>query len=152
MNGVGKGLGELVIYQPPLTADKMKSIYKTGLWKSALAMYGEHGDWWLLYDNDPRHKAQVTIQWLNDNLVRRRIDFPPYSPDLNVIENLWPIFLQFIDRHPQQTQSQLEEAVVSAWNEMRKDERVKEICKRLARSMPSRLTEVIENKGHKTHY
>ena len=78
-------------------------------------------NWWLLYDNDPRHKAQVPIQWLNENLVRRRIDFPPYSPDLNPIENLWAYLVPRVDKHFAKTEEQLKKAIQAEWTKIPED-------------------------------
>ena len=141
------GVGEIYFYDEPLTGDKMKRIYKECLWKSARKVFEENADWWLLYDNDPRHTAQVTIQWLSENLVRRRIDFPPYSPDLNPIENLWAYLVPRVDKHYAQTEEQLKKAIQYEWSKIPKD-----YLSNLANSMPTRCQEVIDHQGHKTHY
>jgi hypothetical protein len=143
----GGGVGDIYFYEEPLTADKMKAIYKQCLWSSARGLFGVDADWWLLYDNDPRHKAQVTVQWLNDNFVHRRIDFPPYSPDLNPIENLWPDLVARVDAHHPKTREDLENAIRTEWTKTSTS-----LLRRLADSMPKRLQELIEHKGHKTHY
>ena len=105
------GVGEIYFYDEPLTGDKMKKIYKECLWKSARKVFSENADWWLLYDNDPRHTAQVSIQWLNDNFVRRRIDFPPYSPDSNPIENLWAYLVPRVDKYNAKSEQELKNAI-----------------------------------------
>jgi hypothetical protein len=89
----------------------------------------------------------VTVQWLNENMVRRRIDFPPYSPDLNPIENLWPLLVSRVDKHNAKTKEELEHAIRTEWVKT-----PAELCCKLADSMPKRIAEVISNKGHKTHY
>jgi hypothetical protein len=143
----GVGVGYIYFYDEPLDANKMKIIYKNCLLQSAAHLFGVNADWWLLYDNDPRHKAQVTIQWLSDNLVRRRIDFPPYSPDLNPIENLWAYLVPRVDKHNAKTDEQLKNAIQVEWTKIPKD-----YLFNLANSMPKRLQEVIDHNGHKTHY
>jgi hypothetical protein len=143
----GSGVGDIYFYDEPLTGDKMKKIYEKCLWQSARRLFGNDSDWWLLYDNDPRHKSQVTIQWLNEHFVHRRIDFPPYSPDLNPIENLWPDLVARVDSHYAKTKEELENAIKYEWIKTSKV-----LLKQLAASMPSRLQEVIDHNGHKTHY
>jgi DDE superfamily endonuclease len=143
----GGGVGNIYFYDDPLTADKMKKIYKDCLWQSANKLFGVDADWWLLYDNDPRHKAQVTIQWLSENFVRRRIDFPPYSPDLNPIENLWAYLVARVDKYNAKTDEELKQAILKEWAKIPKDFLIN-----LAHSMPKRCQEVIDHQGHKTHY
>jgi hypothetical protein len=43
----------------------------------------------LLQDNARVHTAAHTIAWLQENGVNL-LTIPPYSPDLNPIEHLWP--------------------------------------------------------------
>ena len=123
----------------------MKAIYKKCLWNSARRIWGENVDWWLLCDNDTRHKAGITIQWLNENYVRRRIDFPPKSPDLNAIENLFFYLARAVETHNPTTQEELENAIRIEWAKIPLN-----LLKNLAHSMPKRCKEVIMHKGHKT--
>ena len=50
-------------------------------------------------DNAPTHTANIVQDWLRnwveDNSIQV-VDWPPYSPDLNPIENLWKLLKEGI--------------------------------------------------------
>ncbi len=141
------GVGDIYFFDDTLTALTVKAIYKECLWRTARRLFAANADWWLLYDNDTRHTADVTIQWLNENMIRRRIQFPPFSADLNPIENMWADLMRRVDTHNAQTREQLEKAIRAEWPKTSQT-----LCAKLASSMPKRLQEVIDHNGHKTHY
>ena len=81
------GVGDIVIFTENLDAQLMKNILNQHLIKSARLLIPT-GSWWLLQDGDPKHRSVLVQTWLFNHGVQL-IDFPPYSPDVNPIENLW---------------------------------------------------------------
>ncbi len=63
-------------------------------------------------DNAPRHSAKMTREKLQE-LSIERLPWPPASPDLNPIENIWQIIKQQLRKYTPAitTIAQLQEAV-----------------------------------------
>lgn len=102
--------------------------------------------WVLMQDNDPKHTSKRTKQWFK----MERIDvmeWPPQSPDLNPIENLWTDVKFTVSKAKPRNVQQLWEEVQSAWLSI-----PVERCQRLVNSMPRRCKSVLENKGLSTKY
>ena len=104
------------------------------------------GEWWLLWDNDKKHKSKLIQDWLFLNGVQC-IDFPPYSPDLNPIENLWSIFKRRVEKRNATNIEQLKAHLMEEWAATDTKTLVS-----LSHSMPARCKAVIANQGHKTKY
>ena len=109
-----------------------------------------------MQDNAPIHKSRVSLQWFDDNSVSLLAGWPPYSPDLNPIEHLWPRLKELIYH--------LDPELDDITN---KDRQYEALCRVLPRafaqisepivdaclnSMRSRLQAVIDAQGWHTKY
>jgi len=75
------------------------------------------------------------------------LDFPPRSPDLNIIENVWPRVNKLIDREHPTTQQAVSDAFKKCWDEVSLD-----VFTDFAQSMPARIAAVIAANGDATKY
>lgn len=81
------GTGNLTVIEGILNARTYVEILRDNLFQSASKL-GIRDDFLFQQDNDPKHTARVTKEFLLYK-VPRRLNTPPQSPDLNPIENLW---------------------------------------------------------------
>jgi len=124
----------------------MKHILNQRLLQSAKQLFAANTTWWFLQDNDPKHRSNLVKKWLHDKGVQC-IDFPPYSPDCNPIENLWHDLKVRVETHNATNIEQLEEHVLLEWQRTNTG-----LLARLSDSMPRRCKAVIKNSGHLTDY
>ena len=108
-----------------------------------------------MHDNAPVHTAGI-VQRVLAELGIEVMKWPPYSPDLNPIENLWALLkYKVYELYPeleyapnnQETFNQLVEAAKEAWHLI--DER---ILRHLCESMPHRVQAVLIADGWYTKY
>ena len=99
-----------------------------------------------MQDNAPCHKAKVVMCYLSVQDLEI-MDWPPQSPDLNPIENLWKTLgVKVMERNPTNT----EDLWVKLQEELSKISI--EDCQELIRSCSRRCAAVIESKGSFTKY
>jgi transposase len=124
------------------------------LYASYLPDLLEPGDIFM-QDNAPVHTARIVKQILHELGIIVMI-WPPFSPDLNPIENLWALMKAEIYRlHPEletasdtdDTLGRLVEAAKEAWHAI--DEA---ILRNLIDTMPHRVAAVIVAEGWYTKY
>jgi transposase len=123
----------------------MRDILFTHLIQSARRLV-PGGTWWLLHDNDPKHRSVLVKRWLFEKGVQV-MDFPPYSPDLNPIENLWNNLKRRVEKHNATNIEELKDALNTEWYATSTD-----FLAELVQSMPRRCQAVVQSKGHKTKY
>jgi transposase len=93
------------------------------------------------HDNDPKHTAKITKSFMEDNDITL-LEWPSCSPDLNPIENVWKILKERVHKRKPKTKDEFIRIIEDEWEKIDKN-----ILKSLIRSMPTRIKEVIKNKG-----
>ncbi len=99
-------------------------------------------------DNAPIHTSNLAKNWRTDMGIEE-LPWPPQSPDLNPIEQIWKILKDSIqDRKPPVKRVEdLEGVLQEEWKRLDL-EKVND----LVESLPNRISEVIKQKGFNTHY
>jgi transposase len=100
-------------------------------------------------DNDPKHTSKKTEKWLKENNIQV-LDWPPYSPDMNPIENAWYYLKSKLGQYERAPTSinELWERVADVWY----NQVTKEYCVKLIEGMPKRIEAVIKAKGGATKW
>jgi transposase len=104
-------------------------------------------NFWFQQDNAPSHKAQSTTAFLNANAVEV-LPWPPYSPDLSPIENMWAVVKRRIREQGSTSIEELSHLFVEIWT----SPEMICMCRTLMDSMPRRIEMCIKNKGGYTKY
>jgi Winged helix-turn helix len=92
------------------------------------------------------HTSAVTTKWLNDNIPSyiKPQDWPPNSPDLSPIENLWSILSLSVYKDPEPKNiAQLKRRLQQAWKSVKV-----ETLQKMIQSMPDRVRAVMKEKGN----
>ncbi len=97
-------------------------------------------------DNDPKHTAKITKEWLHNNYVTV-LEWPSQSPDLNPIEHLWRDLKMAVHQRLPSNLTELERICKEEWQRIPKSR-----CEKLVASFPKILMAVLNQKGASTKY
>lgn len=128
------GVGQLVFIPrtPKFTSNAYVQLLEDHLVPSIESALEKHNeDWYLLQDNDPKHKAAATIEYFIEKGIPL-IDWP-----LHPIENLWRI---------------MKEELVKEGFHAHSRKEIEDKLNDLVFSMPSRLRACIDAKGGPTRF
>jgi molybdate transport repressor ModE-like protein len=137
-----------------ITAEEYEQVMKTTLLPGGRSLFTQGngiGSWVFQQDNDPAHKdaSKHLRAWNNKHKssVRLLANWPPNSPDLSPIENVWAWMEAKLNALGCATFSQYKEAVMKISQQVPKS-----MLANLYKSMPRRLELVLANGGGKTGY
>jgi hypothetical protein len=136
-----------------ITAGEYKEVLKDTLLPCGKKVFSQQGisTWTLQQDNDPTHKcaAAVIEQYNQDNAssVQLLQPWPPNSPDLNPIENLWAWVQQQVDQMGCNSFEEFKAAVLDTIAAVPKQHLVN-----LCDSIKKRLQAVVATEGDLSKY
>ena len=143
---LGSSLGPLVIVPKNINGEKYVETLKNNLlpWMKQLPKQ----KFILMQDNAPAHKKKSTLDTLA-SLDISVMPWPPQSPDLNLLENVWELLSKQVYKNGRQFTSikNLLAAVQSAWSTIDKTD-----LENLVKTMPKRIEQVYVRNGSQTDW
>jgi len=142
----GQGLGSLVAIDGTINAAKYVDLLTHHLIPQINAFPNHQ----LIFqqDNAPSHTAILVREFLQANNVEV-LPWPPYSPDMNCIENLWAVLKRKVQQRPHGSREALIAAAQDVWQN---DEELRENAIAMANSMPRRIEALRRARGGPTGY
>ncbi len=139
------GTGRLVAIEGKMNAAKYREILDENLLQSAQDLrLGRR--FTFQQDNDPKHTAKITKEWLHNNSVTV-LEWPSLSPDLNPIKHIWRDLKMAVHQRLPSNLTALERICKEEWQRIPKSR-----CEKLVASFPKRLMAVLNQKGASTKY
>ena len=102
---------------------------------------------WVQLDNDPKHKSNDTMNFLQERARARIFHHLSQSPDLNILEDLWSYLDRKVKASHVKSIGALKRKLKKEWDLLSWDE-----IRKSADSMPARLAECVQLQGARTHY
>jgi len=136
-----------------ITASEYVEVLNTTLLPEATRIFSTTGvgSFVLQQDNDPTHRVAVTTvaKWNIRHASSQKVlnEWPPNSPDLNPIENVWAYVQAKVNALGCESFDEFRQAVL---DEMMTVPRT--LTSKLFKSVPKRLAKVLESGGGKTKY
>lgn len=111
------------------------------LMTDANRVFGDQ-NWFLQQDNAAGHVSNDTLATIDELGIRLLEEWPPYSPDLNVIENVWAIMAYRVNKAQPKSKRELQQEVLRVWFQL-----ALSTVNGLVDSFPARLQECIRIGG-----
>jgi hypothetical protein len=136
-----------------ITASEYTEVLNATLLPEATRIFSVNGigSFVLQQDNDPTHKVAVPIvsKWNSRHASSQMVlqNWPPNSPDLNPIENVWAYVQARVNALGCKSFDEFKQAVLDEMMAV-----PKQLITKLFNSMPKRVAKVLETGGEKTKY
>ena len=129
--------------------DSMTATVYRDLLNTVMLPYAECAmpiSWTFHYGNDPKHTARLVKTWIEESNIKV-MEWPPQSPDLNPIENMWMAVKRSIGSKVFRNGDDLFVELEKQWNSI-----TMTYVDKLIDSMPKRCSAVLKNNGYATKY
>ncbi|KAI3655978.1 hypothetical protein MP638_006445 [Amoeboaphelidium occidentale] len=139
------GTGSIVPIEGTLDKKKYIDLLDNYLVSEMKHLKQEHGQGFVfMQDNARPHTAKKTLAFLRKEKIKI-LEWPPQSPDLNPIENLWAIIKRrlYSNRNVFSAKQTWIDSVLHEWNSIETS-----VCEHLVDSTPKRLNEVMKTHGY----
>ena len=136
---IAKDLKKLVLFPEGQTVDQ--HMYEALCLKPSLRHLQAHNRVFV-QDGARTHTALAVQAFLYAHKVKFMHDWPPRSPDLNPIENLWALLVQKVNARLPSDVTELRKIIVEEWDAIPQS-----VVNRYVASYGSRLRECIRRKG-----
>jgi len=142
------GVGDLCWIEGNMDSDAYLDVFQRRVRQSRDWLGMDNKKFIFQQDNARVHTALKSIHFFARHRIKV-LDWPPNSPDLNLIENVWSYTKKELDRQSEAAEDldRLWERVEAIWRGI-----PPEYLHNLYESMPDRLEMVIQNKGRNTKY
>jgi len=135
------GVGDICIFKGIMDADKYINILEEYLLPTNSNEYS------FQFDNDPKHTSIKALSFLFEKNIKCISWWPPNSPDLNPIENLWKYVKDKLKKEKFTTTEDFKNKIKDIWINI-----PYKIIYNLINSMPNRIDQVIKNNGDNIGY
>lgn len=142
------GVGPLFRVNGNMKADQYITILEQGLLAKVVQEDQDIGGLIWVHDNASNHTARIVKKWLSEHNINC-MDWPPKSPDQNIIENLWHYLDIRVRIHggSPRTADELWGVLEREWYKIPLD-----VIRNLYNSIPCRLMAMKKAKGKWTKY
>lgn len=93
-------------------------------------------------DNARCHTSKTSIQTIKNKFNNFLLNWPPNSPDLSPIEDIWAIVQGEVEKKRYSTLEQKKEALINVWNKIPKS-----VCHKLIEKFDLKMQYLIKTKG-----
>ena len=137
------------VYEGVMNSDLYLKIMRYTFMPAARKRFGTRRSFWSQQDNARyHHEARVKVMMHGPSWRRvRLLDWPSYSPDLNIIENLWPRLRERVVALKPRSKADITTAIDTVIAQMNAEEPTTHYFKNLFASFPTRCQEVVAGEG-----
>ena len=138
------GVGKLCVIRGNMDAAKYVDILSKNLISSADILNMDN--FIFQQDNDPKHTSKLASEFFENKGISL-LSWPPQSPDMNPVENIWDLLKSKISEKRTKNIKELEEFAFEEWNNISL-----ETCQNYALSFGRRAIALYRAKGKHTRY